>query len=99
MGMYCCCGAKISTNEPCICDKTGWHDIDCILDLPIVDGVYFTRYMDNGGDHREITQKFFCTPRIEYNYFNNPVDIHWEFAHWDDNFVLSWKELPEATHD
>lgn len=96
MGRHCCCGAKVSANGICSCDYSGWTLIASQYDLPKVDGIYLTRYTDNGGDRHEKPQRFSAKPiRIDTNYCNNACPIHWQLESWDDNVVTHWKELPE----
>src|SRR5258708_3734617 len=98
MGMYCCCGARLSERgkEECRCDWDGWTiwGEDGNLPHPPSNGIYKVRYVDNGGDKHEGEMEFSLKPfRIDYGYFgiSSPYPIHWKDESWDDNYVYAWK--------
>ncbi len=102
MGMYCCCGVKLSGSEyeekpKCSCDWGGWVNTcdwpedrgnkDIPIGLPSKDGKYLVRYQDNGGDRYECEKEFTVIPRFaKGGYYASAKDIE---LHWQDE---SWEE-------
>ena len=97
VGFYCCCDAKLSAGEPCICDWNGWTKINSADDQPKVNGKYLVRICDNSADKKEDEMEFSVIPfRFEQPMYGGPCPIHWKDTHWDDDIVYAWKEL--STH-
>ena len=100
MGMYCCCGMKITCisdeelREKCTCDWERWISIrdwppwrknkDLPFAIPCEDGKYLVRYQNDSGDHYEVVQEYTKTPR--------EVDAQWgyttgkELVHWSGDY-------------
>ena len=104
MGMYCCCGAKISNNEECSCDWHGWISTtdwpperknrqSLIQKHPNEEGKYLVRWQDNGGDRHEEELTFNSKPyRIDTGYFNNlNIPIRWERENWEEGTPYAFK--------
>lgn len=106
MGMYCCCGVKISDDDyECTCDWDGWistcdwpperKNKNIPVSAPSTDGSYLVRYQSDGDRYEDI-KKFSLTPLIEMGgYFAPmvPYEIHWEGMHWEDTQPYAWKEI------
>lgn len=103
MGMYCCCGNKISRDDfVCDCDWQGWISIYDWPDerknkekpfyLPPKDGKYLVRCANGSGDRYEIESNYFSASKtISSSYDLNPVQVHWEGN--DEEQPYAWKEL------
>lgn len=91
MGMYCCCGNRITRDigEGCTCDWNGWislHDWppsrknkSLPFAMPVKEGYYRTRVQDSAGDRYEGKQYFSVVPRKEPCVFTGiETELHWE---------------------
>lgn len=101
MGMYCCCGVKITSHPyKCECDWDGWvtfKDDKTPLEQPKKDGKYLVRYSDNGGDRYEDEWSYSvkCIEKHPLMYSDGFFEKHWENEQWDGNHVYAWKEKIE----
>lgn len=103
MGMYCCCGQKITIDfENCRCDWTNWISIydwpkerknkEKSFSLPDKNGKYYVRYQNNSGDRDECIQDFSLITRTEKcGYTGKEFDVHWSGN--DESQPYAWREL------